>query len=277
MSPKQPSPKNALLPAELLTVWSRMAPRRSCTWEAVKQMLGGAAEDSKRVESQICDLLNRSDAALSPMSDPLRAGLGLNRWLRSDREEAYSDWLAWIFEQLGSRDVVALLPIDDPEIADHCVRTTLRIDREYVIPDGRLDLVLRFGQQAVLVVEVKLSSAESAQTAKQKHYGEWLKEHLARYKIRPVLLVVEAADTDYEGFQPFRWAELCFGLRRMLPDLSHRIGLVKAAMVAAFIGAVEENLLLLAIPPGTGPGSTLFFHKTVGHLERGLQRAERKI
>ena len=41
-----------------------------------------------------------------PLRDPLHVDAGLNRWQRNDHEEAYSDWLAWILEQLDTREVL---------------------------------------------------------------------------------------------------------------------------------------------------------------------------
>lgn len=234
-------------------------------------MLQAANADSKRIESHLRELLDRSDTLLTPLSDPLRADLGLNRWLQSDYEEAYSDWLAWTLQQLDSGDVIRLLSIGGSEIEEYCRNAPFRIRRELVIPEGRLDLLIQFGEEAFLIVEVKTTSADSAETAKQRGYCEWLDRQSAGYKPRPVLLAVDAKEDDYEGFRPLRWADLCTGLRRMLPDLQERIGLVKTAMVTAFIGAVEENLLHLTVPSGTRQGSSLFYRRTMEHLQDCLE------
>jgi hypothetical protein len=45
-------------------------------------------------------LLMRSNALLSPLADPLLTDCGVHEWLSRSREEAYSDWLAWIVRQM---------------------------------------------------------------------------------------------------------------------------------------------------------------------------------
>ena len=63
-----------------------------------------------------------------------------------------------------------------------------------------------------------------------------------------MLVAVDARERDYEGFAPLLWADLSTGLRRMLPSVRDRIGVVAAAMIVAFLSAVEVNLLNLARP-----------------------------
>ena len=262
-------------PAKTLIRWANLSVGRSSpqrSWAPVQAMLEAAIAESKKVESVLGALLADSDKRLAPLGDPLRADVGLNRWLRDEREEAYSDWFGWILEQLQPSDVVQLLQIQngDEEMAKFC-RESARvcIEREVVIRQGRLDLVVGFDENAVLVIEVKTTSADEAHTAKQEGYFQWLEKELARYK-HPILLAVDADRDDYEGFVPLRWADVCIELRRMIPSLLSRIGTVKAAMIIAFVSAVEMNLLHLATPEGTEPGRRLFYSRTADHLQNSL-------
>ena len=67
-------------------------------------------ENSRRLKT----LLERSNETLSPLSDPLLEDHGVHEWLSRSREEAYSDWLAWVLKQIKEpRDVLRLLDIDD--------------------------------------------------------------------------------------------------------------------------------------------------------------------
>jgi hypothetical protein len=204
----------------------------------------------------------------------LNATGGLNRWLRYDREEAYSDWLAWVLQQLNSREIVKLLRVEDGPTARFCCQHGFRVEREQCIPGGRLDLVLEFGQRegALIIVEVKTTSAEEADTAKQKGYCEWLYARPTRYKGQPILLAAGAEAHEYEGFAALEWSDLCIELRKMVPSLRKRIGLARAAMIIAFIGAVESNLLHLVTPSEGKHGQSLFYSRTIEHLRVSLRQ-----
>jgi hypothetical protein len=87
----------------------------------------------------------------------------------------------------------------------------------------------------------------------------------------PLLLAVGDTNEEHcKGFTPLSWEELCIGLRRMLPDIRNRRGVVTASMFVAFISAVETNLLHL-VPPGKGQyGRSLLYARTVAHIEQSL-------
>ena len=127
----------------------------------------------------------------------------------------------------------------------------LKVTREEVILSGRrrLDVVVRHTEteQVILVLELKMTEAEQADTAKQKQYSEWLdgQDILLGKKI---LIVVDAVTDEYEGFEVRTWASVCVELRRMVPGLMNRIAPIKIAMILAFVAAVEFNLLGLSCP-----------------------------
>jgi hypothetical protein len=242
-------------------------------------MLQAAKAESQIADNELCLLLEESDRSLAPLGDPLRVNLGLHRWLRKEREEAYSDWLNWILQQLKTDEILNVLGISDflaPHLEQPVSIAALmqrckakpNCDREVVIQRGRLDIVIRFGNDALIVIEVKKSSAEDANTAKQKDYTTWI--HGQRVPYRSVLLVVDASDEDYKGFEPLRWDSFCVALRQMLPNIRERLGIVATAMFVAFISAVERNLLGL-VPPEEGQyGRSLRYARTAQHIERSL-------
>jgi len=126
-------------------------------------MIRVAEAEAQRAESQLRGLIDTSDARLQAISlcEPLLADAGLNRWLKKEREEAYSDWLKWILDQLGTAmDVLGVLGISDPEIVAACQSGVFKIDREHHVPGGRLDLLLSLDNSAIIIVEVKKYSAE---------------------------------------------------------------------------------------------------------------------
>jgi hypothetical protein len=110
----------------------------------------------------------------------------------------------WIVEQLQTPGCVfRLFGMDDPAGMAVCQQTPVRIQREVVVPQGhvgqagRLDLVVRYTGQARIVIEVKTTRAEAADTLKQRGDMLWAKAQpeLRQYPIR---LVVETEQEDYE-------------------------------------------------------------------------------
>jgi hypothetical protein len=57
--------------------------------------------------------LDNSNAALAPLGEPLRLNLGKHRWLSADREESYSDWLAWILQGMSIIEILRLFALGD--------------------------------------------------------------------------------------------------------------------------------------------------------------------
>ena len=65
-------------------------------WLPVKHLIASGTDFAKAQEACLADLILRSNAHLKPLTDPLATDFGTHRWLRGEREEAYSSWLAWI-------------------------------------------------------------------------------------------------------------------------------------------------------------------------------------
>jgi hypothetical protein len=233
--------------------------------------------------NELSDLLNESDSRLKPLSDPLRTDFGVHRWLKAEREEAYSDWLAWILNRLTSPEVIVDLfklqelfpdtPLSDPaSLPRHVVARELTVPCGDAGKQGRLDIVVRFQPLALIVVEVKTSNAEDANTEKQNWYAEWVA--MQDGTAFPILLAVDGDNWEYEGdFRLLKWPDLCLALRRAAVGLLARRELVLTAMVLAFIGAVERNLMGLSVSSvgkaTCWPYST-FDPSVIFHLKRRL-------
>ena len=133
--------------AEVLKRWASLS-QPEMRWNAAAQMIRAAEADLGRLEVRLSSLLKTSDDAFSRISlcEPLLTDAGLNRWLSAYREEAYSDWLEWIFRQLQlngrATDILSVLGIDDCEITKGCEFREFDIRREFCIGAGRLDLLL---------------------------------------------------------------------------------------------------------------------------------------
>ena len=206
------------------------------------------------------------------MDDPIDVNFGLHRWLSNKREEAYSDWLAWLLGQLDTESVLLLLGACTPNQAAKYRDVPAQVEREEEIVGGRLDITIKANDRLLLIVEVKRTTAEDADTDKQRGYTKHARVEKAVFT--SLLLVTDAFRSEYEGFRPLKWSALC--VVRCDPALiaatSFAIGLVRRAMFSAFIGAVERNLLFL-IGPGEGHhGKTLLYGRTADHIERSLPR-----
>jgi len=254
-----------------ITIMDRGSPQ--CVWVPVSRMLQAAEAQSQLSISRLRDLLTRSDGRLTPLCDPLLANVGLNRWLAKDREEAYSDWLAWMLNELKSPEAaLEVLRIRDPELLRRIRGMSYHFEREYHIPlYGRLDLFCRFEEEALIAVEIKKTAADVADTDKQLDYCKWLKKQTARFKYAVLLAVGATNEDDCKGFEALRWEDVCIDLRRMLPGIRDRLGVVAAAMFVAFISAVESNLLGLVAPKEGKYGWSLLYARTADHIERSLE------
>jgi hypothetical protein len=174
-----------------------------------------------------------------------------HRWLRLDREEAYSDWFQWVLAEL--REPEAILSVLGVTFAEHSnpVMRPVTIEREWQIPhgheghQGRLDLAIWFGSAAIVVVELKVTPADASDTVKHVGYRRWLAEqkHIPSDMKKTVLITPAALKDDYHGFVHVGWSDLCISLRRLAPSIIADGRALSAALILCFIAAVEQNLL----------------------------------
>jgi hypothetical protein len=158
---------------------------------------------------------------------------------------AYSDWLAWIVDQLGRAEVVfPLFGLERMEPKAKIHSEALKAERESDIAKGRLDLCIMRGKAPLAIVEVKLGTAEQADLGSLRLYKNWLEKKLQRPASgRLVLLALDGDKAEYKGFRLLKWSELCVRLRRVSSRLVMDKKVTLAAMVLAFVGAVEQNLI----------------------------------
>jgi hypothetical protein len=200
---------------DLLRQWARLGAESLAArqqwrghWTPVQCIVQAAQERLLLESGRLRGVLERSNALLSPLADPLLTDFGAHRWLAQTREEGYSDWLMWIVEQLQTPAYVfRLFGIEDPAAITVCQQLPMTCQREVPVSQGhddhtgRLDLVVRYAGHTLIVVEVKKTGAEGADTRKQRGYMQWIQAQPALRK-HARLLVVEADQEDYEGFVP---------------------------------------------------------------------------
>jgi hypothetical protein len=172
-----------------------------------------------------------------------------HRWVAGHREEAYSDWLAWIVSDLTALDILQIFGVTDADMIAACENVDAAyVSREVLVEHGhegrtgRLDLDIDFDGKARLVVELKIVDAEHADTAKHAGYCRSILTPAA-IPCQCVLVARNPGEEDYQGFRARRWTDVCIELRIMAAELIKEGYLLSAAMTLSFVAAVEQNLL----------------------------------
>jgi hypothetical protein len=257
--------------------------RPAVDWNGARRMMDAVRPkldaDAERLEK----LLRESRRRFAPLEDPFDVDLGLHRWLDAEREEAYSDWLAWVVLQAKTASRVFRLFGLQPPPDDLLERQSIEVQRECCVPyghidhEGRLDLVIRYGDRAMIVVEVKKGGAEAADTAKHTGYKVWLEQQDCLHKCS-ILLAVSAEEEMYESFSFLSWGELCIEMRVLATVLKDKPqSTLAAAMVLAFVAAVEQNLLgfSAAFVRNICKRQVAFINaRVVDHIETFLKKSE---
>lgn len=251
----------------------------------LKHLVDAARRQGAQSIEEFQEAVRRSASVLSPFGEPLMVlNFTEHRWVAGHREEAYSDWLQWIMAQADAVEVLRVFGVNDPGIVLACTGTAVMVVRERCVlhghegSAGRLDLEIRLGDTALLIVEVKLGGAENADTEKGTGYCRSMEidQHDARFK-KYVILVLDAADEEYYGFKPRLWTDVCVELRLMAARLCKRREHLRAAMILAFITAAEQNLVKLR-PVLQGGGdevaAALTLPRITGHITRFLEAFE---
>ena len=198
-------------------------------------------------------LLESSNAVLSPLSDPLLTDYGVHEWLSRSREEAYSDWLAWVLRQIKKpRQVLQLLDIDDAAIEAALRGILLDPAREVFVAQGhpghtgKMDLQMVVPGKALIQVEVKLTAADASDVEKNTGYSASAKRHgVPKRHWHRRLLAMEGDEREYPGgYRLVTWRHVAIQLRRIAARMVHREGgLLAASKLLGFVGAIEQNLL----------------------------------
>jgi len=265
--------------AEILVRWGRLGSHvlsfpSEVEWLPAQRMMVAMRDWGEVQKQKYREILDKSEARLAQFGEPLRVDFGAHRWLKGNREESYSDWMAWIVGELRQPDLVFRLfgiKEDAATVKARC-EDFLPPDREVWILENtrRLDLVIRYKGAALIVVEVKVTGADSAETAKQEEYFGWMNGQSEPSR-HPVLIACDASEEEYSKFRFVSWADVCIELRKIAPRYFSDRPIV-AAMILAFVSAVEENLLNLSLPAPEAPAITWVAHSRVfNHIEKSLK------
>jgi hypothetical protein len=218
---------------------SSRTPRALPSWEAARQLVDSAQAADTDARTHLSEALRRSSERLAPLRDPLDLNMGDHRWLGADREESYSDWLAWILQGMKSApEILLLFGIQGRTVPGTLAKS---VRREEINDEGRTDVVVRFGDEHLLVIEVKTRPAGPGLTDQLQRYTKWASDQ-SEAERSFVLLGLEEPAEDVKPFVFISWRTLCVGLRR-LARLRKEADLMSAAAILIFCGAAEQRLL----------------------------------
>lgn len=234
-----------------------------------------AAEPVLRANSGLLkNLLVRSNDLLTPLEDPLLTDYGVHRWLSGSREEAYSDWLIWVLNNIEEpRQLLRVLGIND-HVAEDALRSVPRnAEREVFTAEGhpghtgRLDLQMVVRGKVLIQVELKLGSADDSDVGKGKGYSRSSKTYgVAKDHRHRRLLAADGGERSYPGgYRLVTWKHVAVQLRIVAAQMVREHRSLAALKVLGFVGAVEQNLLQFP-----SSDAKLAFSGEPMHLSTGL-------
>ena len=252
-------------------------------WQAVSELLDAGLPLTDAAEADARGLLALSSRNLAPLEDPLSIDFRRHRWLRFNREEAYSDWFAWILDELRSvRMVCEILGINVPagtgDDGAFVVEREVPISHGQADHEGRLDILLTRTGACLAIVEIKVTSADVAVIDKHDGYIRW-HEDQENFPCKPrVIISNSGSKTVYKGFHHRGWHEVCTTLRQLVPALIADGHCLLSALILCFCGAVEEKLLGLETITGRigRPASRAGCIETSKYLARTMKLTVRR-
>lgn len=237
---------------EILRTWSEfhvIARRKSRSWDSARLLVRSAKVLDDYALEHLQQALDDSDKLLFPLGEPLNLNLGEHRWLSADREESYSDWLAWILQGISdSAEILPLFAFGD-EARGELLGPVGEVRREVRSKHGRTDIEVPLGKRGLLLIEVKVQNPGSELSSQLKRYAQKVADqHVERPLL--VLLGTEAPEPSLPlfGFIFTDWKALCPRLRQYANRIKES-DLLRAAAILIFCGAAEHNLLRLSVRP----------------------------
>ena len=224
---------------------------------------------------ELSEVSRQSRERLRPLGEPLEHDLGINRWLAAAPEPAYSDWLAWLLARMTIEELACVLRL--PQLLTLGLDTSLRsirADREVWVEHGhegrlgRLDILLRVHDRAIVALEVKRGSADRADTEKQEGYIKAISTNtrFSGTSKSYILLVTTSDEDEIHGFAVRRYCTLCRNLRRLAAAWISHEELFLAALALSVTAAIETNLLRMSLRKDSSTPDTL------SHLKKFNER-----
>jgi hypothetical protein len=233
----------------VLEAWSGLnvhVPRSVPSWGPAMLLVERAESLDQSARRRLTNVLEQSEKELSPLGEPLKLNFGSHRWLSADREESYSDWLAWILQGMSGSEILTLFSLSD-KCGGQLSGPAEYVRRETWREQERTDVEVSFGIHGFLLVEVKVKDVGTEISGQLRRYANKL---TGCHNLLLVLLGTEAPELDVKqcGFTFIRWDALCQRLR-CLANRVKTFDVLRAAAILIFCGAAEQNLLGLSSEP----------------------------
>ena len=275
---------------ELLRIISWVAPRRLivararldatvCSsppmWIGAKKLIRNWEAMSQAESVRLLRMYEASKKRLSPLSDPLDVQFPLHRQLSSSREEVYSDWLQWVLKQVSDVRLIGRILGSSNMEQPANLQEQISVDREVPVKyghtnqTGRLDLVVKQGHHWLAVIEIKTRAYDETDLKKQEGY----RKSINSIETELIFLSVNPPVSDLFGFRFLSWADVCVTLRGMAPHLLKQEQVLGTALILAFVGAVEQNLLGF-VSPEAPPVPIGKVPRMVDHLTKAARMEE---
>jgi len=247
---------------EAWSIWGA-ALRRNAAAPVAKSLcefwkLADAGRSLQRIDRDRCHkAIQCSNAILAPLGEPLDQCTGLSRWLADAREEAYSDWLAWVFAQMTISELAGVLGIPELRSYPDAVIPQREVWVSYNGEWGRIDILARVSNHTLLVIEVKKATGGEAAREQLLRYATYLEEgEFAGLNIIPMLLSSDVQSGDGSAVRYRDHATVCRNLRRFVTrqrpqrikgcqSVPEGLASLQAATVLLVVDAIETNLLNL--------------------------------
>ena len=217
-----------------------------------------------------------SKLRLFPLSDPLNVVFPLHRQLSASREEVYSDWFRWVLLQVADAPLIGRILRSSSRERFANSHEPIRVEREVRVEhghadqSGRLDLVISQGSKELAVIEVKTRPYGASDLEKHQGYRTSISSPETEF----IFLSVDSPDSDLGySFRFLSWADVCVTLRGIAPRLLGPERILSTALILAFVGAVEQNLLGFDSPE-TPRISTIKVPRMVDHFASALREEE---
>jgi hypothetical protein len=216
------------------------------SWDSAHLLVRSAKALGDFALQHLQEALAGSNSELAPLGEPLNLNLGKHRWLSADREESYSDWLAWILQGMSGPDEILPLFARDDEVLEGLLGPSGTVHREVRSQHGRTDIEVPIGKRGLLLIEVKVRNTGNELPLQLERYAQKVTEKQVE---RPVLVLLgtDAPDPSLprHNFTFTDWRSLCQRLRQYARR-AKEADLLRAATILIFCGAVEQNLLGLS-------------------------------
>ncbi len=167
------------------------------SWAEASSMVEALMTMAQSEKTRLVQLYEKSRSRFAPLSDPLDGAFRFHRQLSAEREEVYSDWLAWVLESianvsmmgqiLGSQSLQQLAVSGDRVE----VRREVCVEHGHADQAGRLDIVVRQEGKLLTIIEVKTQRYGAADLTKHEGY-----RRSASADTELIFLAVNPPDSD---------------------------------------------------------------------------------